>query len=82
MFDLHYFFSPLVNCSGNVYTDQMGEITSPNYPNSYPENSRCDYQIRLEEGFRVVVTMQREDFDVEPVDSEGNCPDNLIVRDD
>lgn len=67
-----------VNCSGNVYTDQMGEITSPNYPNSYPENSRCDYQIRLEEGFRVVVTMQREDFDVEPVDSEGNCPDNLI----
>ncbi|XP_055962812.1 complement C1s subcomponent [Sorex fumeus] len=67
-----------VNCSGNVYTELTGEITSPNYPNSYPENSRCDYQIRLEEGFRVVVTVQREDFDVEPVDSEGNCPDNLI----
>lgn len=67
-----------VNCSGNVYTELAGEITSPNFPNAYPENSRCDYQIRLEEGFRVVVTMLREDFDVEPVDSEGNCPDNLI----
>nr|XP_012788686.1 unnamed protein product [Sorex araneus] len=67
-----------VNCSGNVYTEMVGEITSPNYPNSYPENSKCDYQIRLEKGFRVVVTVQREDFDVEPVDSKGNCPDNLI----
>ena len=25
----------------------------------------------------MVVTMQREDFDVEPADSEGNCHDSL-----
>lgn len=73
------FFS-LVNCSGDVFTTLIGEITSPNYPNPYPENSRCEYQILLEEGFQVVVTVQREDFDVEPADSEGHCPDSLVVR--
>nr|KAF6493895.1 complement C1s [Rousettus aegyptiacus] len=67
-----------VNCSGNVFTALIGEIASPNYPDPYPENSRCDYQILLEEGFQVVVTVRREDFDVEPADSEGNCADSLV----
>ncbi|KAJ8790914.1 hypothetical protein J1605_021008 [Eschrichtius robustus] len=67
-----------VNCSGNVFTTLIGELTSPNYPSLYPENSRCDYQILLEEGFQVVVTMQREDFDVEPADSAGHCADSLL----
>ncbi|XP_017722061.1 PREDICTED: complement C1s subcomponent-like, partial [Rhinopithecus bieti] len=66
------------NCSGDVFTALIGEIASPNYPKPYPENSRCEYQIRLEEGFQVVVTVRREDFDVEPADSEGNCPDSLV----
>ncbi|XP_028748172.1 complement C1s subcomponent [Peromyscus leucopus] len=66
-----------VNCSGDVFTALIGEISSPNYPNPYPENSRCEYQIQLEEGFQVVVTIRREDFDVEPADSEGNCQDSL-----
>uniref|UniRef100_A0A8C2MI85 C1S n=1 Tax=Cricetulus griseus TaxID=10029 RepID=A0A8C2MI85_CRIGR len=67
-----------VNCSGNVFTALIGEISSPNYPSPYPENSRCEYQILLEEGFQVVVTIRREDFDVEPADSEGNCQDSLL----
>ncbi|KAG3292489.1 complement C1s, transcript variant X1 [Ictidomys tridecemlineatus] len=67
-----------VNCSGDVFTTLTGEIASPNYPNPYPENSRCEYQIQLEEGFQVVVTMRREDFDVEPADSKGNCHDSLV----
>lgn len=75
-------FSLLVNCSGDVFTTLIGEIASPNYPNPYPENSRCEYQILLEEGYQVVVTMRREDFDVEPADSEGHCPDSLLVRDE
>ncbi|XP_012861476.2 complement C1s subcomponent [Echinops telfairi] len=72
-----------VNCSGDVFTTLMGEIASPNYPNPYPENSRCEYQILLEEGYQVVVTLRREDFDVESMDSEGNCPDSLsfVARD-
>lgn len=72
-------FPPVVNCSGDVFTALIGEISSPNYPNPYPENSRCEYQIQLEEGFQVVVTIRREDFDVEPADSEGNCQDSLTV---
>ncbi|XP_073862052.1 LOW QUALITY PROTEIN: complement C1s subcomponent-like [Macaca fascicularis] len=67
-----------VNCSGDVFTALIGEIASPNYPKPYPENSRCEYQIRLEKGFQVVVTVRREDFDVEPADSEGNCLDSLV----
>ncbi|KAG8509054.1 Complement C1s subcomponent [Galemys pyrenaicus] len=67
-----------VNCSGDVLTEKIGEITSPNYPNTYPENSRCEYQILLEEGFRVVLTLRREDFDVQPADSSGRCPDSLV----
>ncbi|XP_023404834.2 complement C1s subcomponent [Loxodonta africana] len=67
-----------VNCSGDVFTTLIGEIASPNYPSPYPENSRCEYQILLEEGFQVVVTVRREDFDVEPADSDGNCPDSLV----
>ncbi|KAM8982207.1 complement C1s subcomponent [Sarcophilus harrisii] len=67
-----------VNCSGNMFTDLTGEITSPNYPSLYPENSRCDYRVFLEKGFQVVVTIKREDFDVEAGDSEGDCPDSLL----
>ncbi|XP_028568569.2 complement C1s subcomponent [Podarcis muralis] len=66
-----------VNCTGNVYTDLSGEITSPNYPSLYPENSHCDYRVTLEPGYRVVLTIGKKDFDIEPADSEGNCPDAL-----
>nr|XP_056703999.1 complement C1s subcomponent [Euleptes europaea] len=68
-----------VNCSGNVFTEPTGEITSPNYPSPYPENSHCDYRVVLEPGYRVVLTIKNKDFDIEPADSEGNCPDALTV---
>lgn len=67
-----------VNCSGNVFTELSGEIASPNYPNPYPENSRCDYRVVLEPGYRVVLTIRSQDFDTEPGDVEGNCPDALM----
>ncbi|XP_028910268.1 complement C1s subcomponent isoform X1 [Ornithorhynchus anatinus] len=66
------------NCSGDVFTALRGEISSPNYPSPYPENSRCEYRVALEKGFQVVVTVKKDDFEVEPADSEGNCPDSLI----
>uniref|UniRef100_A0A8C0TK12 Complement C1s n=2 Tax=Canis lupus familiaris TaxID=9615 RepID=A0A8C0TK12_CANLF len=72
------YYVAVVNCSGDVFTTLTGEITSPNYPNPYPENSRCDYQIQLEDGYQVVVTVRREDFDVESADSNGHCPDSLV----
>lgn len=62
--------SSLVNCVG-VYSPQwLGRLKVPNYPSPYPESSRCDYQIQLEEGFSGG-DYRREDFDVEPADSEG-----------
>ncbi|NXP50865.1 C1S protein, partial [Heliornis fulica] len=66
-----------VNCSGNVYTELSGEISSPNYPNQYPENSRCGYQVILRPGYFVTLTIPSGDFDVEPADSTGACHDSL-----
>lgn len=69
-----------VNCSGTVYTELKGEISSPNYPNPYPENSRCEYRIQLEFGYQIVVTFHREDFDIESNDS-GDCSyDSLLFK--
>lgn len=69
----------LVNCSGNVFTEPTGEIASPNYPNQYPENSRCDYRVSLSPGYFVVLTIRSGDFDVEPADPSGTCHDSLTV---
>uniref|UniRef100_A0A8C8RRZ8 Complement C1s n=1 Tax=Pelusios castaneus TaxID=367368 RepID=A0A8C8RRZ8_9SAUR len=70
-----------VNCSGNIFTELSGEISSPNYPNLYPESSRCEYRVVLEPGYRVVLSIRSGDFDVEPADSEGNCHDSLTFTD-
>ncbi|XP_039194719.1 complement C1s subcomponent [Crotalus tigris] len=66
-----------VNCSGNVFTELSGEITSPNYPRPYPENSHCDYRVILEPGYQVILSIGNNDFEVEPSDLEGTCPDTL-----
>lgn len=68
-----------MNCSGNVFTEPTGEIASPNYPNHYPENSRCDYRVALSPGYSVVLTFASGDFDVEPAGSDGTCHDSLTV---
>lgn len=69
----------LVNCSGNIFSEPSGEIASPNYPNQYPENSRCEYRVALRPGYFVALTIRSEDFDVEPADSKGSCHDSLTV---
>lgn len=70
-----------VNCSGNVFTELSGEISSPNYPDEYPESARCKFRVVLEPGYRVVLNIRSGDFDVEPADNEGNCPDSLTFTD-
>ncbi|XP_043935630.1 complement C1s subcomponent-like [Protopterus annectens] len=53
-----------VNCSGDVYTELAGVITSPGYPETYPENSKCEYKVHLEDGYQVVLYFD-DLFDVE-----------------
>ncbi|NXR09093.1 C1S protein, partial [Semnornis frantzii] len=66
-----------VNCSGNVFTELSGEISSPGYPSPYPENSRCEYRVALTPGYFVALTIRSEDFHLEPADSKGSCHDSL-----
>ncbi|KAM7177601.1 complement C1s subcomponent-like [Macrochelys suwanniensis] len=68
-----------MNCSGSVFTKLSGEISSPNYPNLYPESFCCEYHVVLEPDYRVVLNIRSGNFDVEPAKSEGNCPDSLRV---
>ncbi|KAM4031252.1 complement C1s subcomponent-like [Anomaloglossus baeobatrachus] len=68
------------NCSGGLYTDLRGQISSPGYPSPYPENSRCEYKILLELGYQVVLTFKAQDFDIEAPE-DGSCIyDSLIIK--
>lgn len=42
----------------------QGEVVSPNYPSSYPNNLNCRYEFYARENERVII--QVEDFELEP----------------
>ncbi|KAM5140943.1 complement C1s subcomponent isoform 2-T2 [Mantella aurantiaca] len=69
-----------VNCTGGVYTELRGQISSPGYPSPYPENSLCEYKVLLESGYQVIFTFQPIDFDIEEA-NDGSCSyDSLTIR--
>ena len=47
-----------------IYHGSSGEITSPNYPDVYPENSDCVWSIIVEPSYHVEVRFV-DDFDIE-----------------
>ena len=41
---------PPIICGGN-YTNSTGDIYSPNYPDDYPNDATCPYNIIVPEGY-------------------------------
>ncbi|XP_043935097.1 complement C1s subcomponent-like [Protopterus annectens] len=65
-----------VNCSVDVYTELAGVITSPGYPETYPENSKCEYKVQLEDGYQVVLYFE-DLFDVEKGE-DAKCSQDVL----
>nr|XP_014342712.1 PREDICTED: mannan-binding lectin serine protease 2 [Latimeria chalumnae] len=68
--------SCIVKCSGRVLTAKSGEITSPDYPMPYPKHSNCNYHIKMEEGFSIILEFL-EPFDVE-THPDALCPYDVL----
>ncbi|CAK1578706.1 unnamed protein product [Parnassius mnemosyne] len=73
-FSAHY--STLTSACGGVLTSEEGTIASPNYPQSYPFGSDCEWILSTSPGNRVYITFEK--FDIEY--SEGCNEDYLEVR--
>lgn len=61
-------------CGGHLHRPE-GEFSSPNYPQSYPHNTQCQWIIEVEYGHLVEITFT--DFDFES--TEDCVLDGLIV---
>uniref|UniRef100_A0A3B5MAN4 CUB domain-containing protein n=1 Tax=Xiphophorus couchianus TaxID=32473 RepID=A0A3B5MAN4_9TELE len=67
-----------VDCSGAVFRERSGILSSVNFPGPYPKSSDCWYRIELEAGFRVQMNFDPR-FDVES-HPDISCPyDHLKV---
>lgn len=47
----------ITDCGG-VVTNPSGVITSPNYPQNYPQNQACIWKITAPEGYQIKVSHQ------------------------
>ncbi|XP_071963712.1 protein SpAN-like [Antedon mediterranea] len=66
------------DCGGH-FTEDNGEITSPNYPSNYPVLVSCNYLITAPEGYTIELTFD-DDFYIE---DETYCYwDQLLIRHD
>ncbi|XP_075972136.1 cubilin [Anticarsia gemmatalis] len=77
-------------CNNNL-TGRYGVIESPNYPNNYPMNIKCLWNVEVPKGNKINVTFTHFDiykyqyrrswFRHNPVANEGDCvPDYLQIK--
>uniref|UniRef100_A0A672H7B7 Mannan-binding lectin serine peptidase 1 n=1 Tax=Salarias fasciatus TaxID=181472 RepID=A0A672H7B7_SALFA len=61
-----------VVCSGGVFRERSGVLSSVDFPSPYPKSSNCSYVIEVDNGFRLKLQFD-ENFDVED-HPEISCP--------
>ena len=44
-----------MECSSQLFTEAAGYLSSPEYPQPYPEDLQCNYSIRLQKGLSVIL---------------------------
>ena len=49
-------------CGGRFLTGDFGELQSPNFPENYPNNAECNWEITIPEGRKV--DLKFHSFDV------------------
>ncbi|CAH2250956.1 deleted in malignant brain tumors 1 -like [Pelobates cultripes] len=62
---------------GGILIQQSGVITSPSYPNNYPPNARCTWDIRTNPGYIVKLAFQT--FNLESGGSNSYCPYDWVA---
>ncbi|NXR32910.1 C1R protein, partial [Zosterops hypoxanthus] len=68
-----------VECSSELFTEASGYLSSPEYPQPYPEFLRCNYSIRLQEGLSISLKFL-EPFEIDD-HQQVHCPyDQLKIQ--
>ncbi|NXI13606.1 C1R protein, partial [Irena cyanogastra] len=68
-----------VECSSELFTEASGYLSSPEYPQPYPEYLRCNYSIRLQKGLSISLKFL-EPFEIDD-HQQVHCPyDQLKIQ--
>ncbi|KAL2311380.1 hypothetical protein Nmel_003081 [Mimus melanotis] len=68
-----------VECSSELFTEASGYLSSPEYPQPYPEYLRCNYSIRLQKGLSIALRFL-EPFEIDD-HQQVRCPyDQLKIQ--
>uniref|UniRef100_A0AAQ5YIZ7 Mannan-binding lectin serine peptidase 1 n=1 Tax=Amphiprion ocellaris TaxID=80972 RepID=A0AAQ5YIZ7_AMPOC len=65
-----------VECSGGVFRERSGVLSSVDFPSPYPKSSECSYRIEVDEGFTLRLQFD-SNFDVED-HPDVSCPYDYV----